>query len=123
MNKKLTGVAAALLTCAAGSLHAQAFPSKPVTLYSPWTAGGPTDLAMRALAEATSKPLGVNVLVENKPGASGALGATAAAAAKPDGYTLSQAPLGVFRLPYMTKTTFDPIKDLSWIINIAGYEF
>src|SRR5688500_5205064 len=105
-------IATAVLACFTGGAQAQTFPSKPVTLYSPWTAGGPTDLAMRGLAEATSKPLGVNVLVENKPGASGALGATAAAAAKPDGYTLSQAPLGVFRLPYMTKTNFDPIKDL-----------
>jgi tripartite-type tricarboxylate transporter receptor subunit TctC len=121
--KRTTLILLSLATCAASGLHAQNFPARPVTLYSPWTAGGPTDISLRALAEATTKTLGQTVVVENKPGASGALGATAVAASRPDGYTLSQAPLGVFRLPYMTKTTFDPMKDLSWIINVAGYEF
>ncbi len=109
----------------AGSLAlAQAYPSaKPVTLISPWAAGGPTDIALRALAEATSKPLGQRVLIETKPGASGTIGATTAATARPDGYLLTQLPLGVFRLPFMIRTTFDPMKDLTWISNIAGYEF
>lgn len=113
-----------LLALPAGSALGQAFPAaRPVTLYVPWTAGGPTDLALRALAESTTRPLGQKILVENKPGVSGAMGATLVATSRPDGYTLTQLPLGVFRLPMMSKTAFDPIKDLTWIINIAGYEF
>ncbi len=117
-------IAPFLLASLAFTAQAQTFPStKPVTLYVPWTAGGTTDLALRSLAEATTKTLGQKVLVENKPGASGAMGATLVAASRPDGYTLTQLPLGVFRLPLMTRTNFDPVKDLTWIINIAGYEF
>lgn len=113
-----------LLTCFAGALQAQNYPSaRPVVLYVPWTAGGPTDLALRALADATTKTLGQRIIAENKPGSSGAMGATLVAKAKPDGYTLTQLPLGVFRLPYMTKTDFHPINHITWILNVAGYEF
>lgn len=126
--KQIHGIMVCALIGAAGATgmaHAQTFPgAKPVTLLVPWTAGGPTDLALRSLAEATSKPLGQRILVENKPGASGALAAQyMAQSTKPDGYTVAQLPLGVFRLPYMIKTTFDPIKDLTYILNVAGYEF
>ncbi len=110
-----------------GELRAQtasAFPERPITLICPWTPGGNTDIALRALAEAASRQLGKRLIIENKPGAGGALGAQGMAAnAKPDGYTLSQIPLGVFRLPHMVKTTFDPLNDLSWILNVAGYQF
>jgi tripartite-type tricarboxylate transporter receptor subunit TctC len=79
---------------------------------------------MRALADAVSKVLPRRVIIDNRPGAGGALGPQQMAqTAKPDGYTLSQLALGVFRLPHMTKTTFDPLNDLTWILNVAGYEF
>ena len=101
-----------------------AYPERNIVLYCPWAPGGPTDIAMRALADAVSKVLPRRVIIENRPGAGGALGPQQVAqTAKPDGYTLSQVPLGVFRLPHMTKTTFDPLNDLTWILNIAGYEF
>ena len=64
-----------------------AISSKPVTMIVPWPAGGSTDIAMRALAEATGKQLGQPVIVENKPGAGGTLGAVAMTTAKPDGHT------------------------------------
>ena len=100
------------------------YPSKSITLLVPWTAGGGSDIALRALAEGASKHLGQRIVVENKPGAGGALAAQhMAATAKPDGYTVAQLPLGVFRLPHMIKTNFDPINDLTWVINIAGYIF
>lgn len=100
------------------------YPERPITLYCPWAPGGNTDIALRALAETTSKYLPKRLVVENKPGAGGALGAqTMAATAKPDGYTIAQAPLGVFRLPHMVKTSFDPLKDLAWVICNAGYNF
>jgi tripartite-type tricarboxylate transporter receptor subunit TctC len=100
------------------------YPERNIIVYCAFAAGGPTDIAMRSLADAVSKILPRRVLVENKPGAGGALAAQQMAqTAKPDGYTLSQTALGVFRLPHMTKTTFDPLNDLTWILNVAGYEF
>lgn len=112
------------LAAVTGNAQAQGYPNRPVTLLVPWTAGGPTDLAVRALGEALGRQLNQRVIIENKPGAGGALAAQQmAATAKPDGYTLAQLPLGVFRLPYMIKTNFDPVNDLTWIMNIAGYDF
>jgi len=62
------------------------------------------------------------VIVENKPGGSATLGpATMAATAKPDGYTVGQIAIPVFRVPYMQKATFDPVKDFTYIINLGGY--
>ena len=112
------------LACASVALAQDAFPERPITLICPWTPGGNTDIALRALAEVAARHLGKRIVIENKPGAGGALGPqNMAAGAKPDGYTLSQIPLGVFRLPHMVKTAFDPINDLTWILNVAGYEF
>ena len=111
-------------TGAASAQTADAFPERPITLICPWPAGGNTDIALRALADAAARQLGKRIVIENKPGAGGVLGPQSMAAnAKPDGYTLSQIPLGVFRLPHMVKTAFDPLNDLTWILNIAGYEF
>jgi tripartite-type tricarboxylate transporter receptor subunit TctC len=100
------------------------FPAKAVTVIVPWVAGGSTDSCMRILAENTAKHLGQPVIVENKPGGGGTVGpATMAATAKPDGYTLSQIPLGVFRLPHTLKTTWDPLKDFTYIIQLTGYTY
>jgi tripartite-type tricarboxylate transporter receptor subunit TctC len=107
----------------AASASAQQFPAKPVTLIVPWPAGGSTDIVMRALAEATAKHLGQPIVVDNKPGAGGTLGAVAMTTAKPDGYVITQVPLAVFRLPHLEKTPFDPMTDLSYIIGISGYTF
>jgi tripartite-type tricarboxylate transporter receptor subunit TctC len=103
---------------------AQEFPAKPVTLIVPWPAGGSTDLAMRALAEATQKYLGQSIIIENKPGGGGTLGpGNMAQTARPDGYTLSQAPLGLYRIPHMQKVSFDPLRDFTYILNLTGYTF
>ncbi len=102
---------------------AQAFPVKPVTLLVTFPAGGPTDIAGRALAEATSKYLGQPVVVENRPGATGTLGAAALVNAKPDGYTVSMTPITVFRLPHMENVAYDPIKDIQYVMGVSGYVF
>ena len=105
-------------------LMAANFPAKPVTLIIPWTPGGSTDVCLRVLAELTGKYLGQPVVVENKAGAGGTLGAEAlATSAQPDGYTIAQIPVSVFRLPYMQKMNYDPLKDFSYIINVSGYTF
>lgn len=116
----------ALALCAGvvSAQPAETFPARPITLICPWPAGGATDIALRAFADVAGRNLGTRIVVDNRPGAGGALGPqNMAATAKPDGYTLSQIPLGVFRLPHMVKTAFDPINDLTWILNVAGYEF
>lgn len=100
------------------------FPTRPVTLICPWPPGGSTDIQLRALAEATGKHLGQPVVIENKPGGSGTVGpATMAATARPDGYTLSQIPITIFRLPYIMKATWDPLRDFTYIIHLTGYTF
>ncbi len=118
----LAGGAAALLAPLAA--HGQAFPSKPITLIVPWPAGGSTDRHMRTLAEIAGKHLGQNIIVENKPGGGGTLGpGTMARTAKPDGYTISQFPLGMLRIPHMQKMQWDPLKDFTHIIGVSGYTF
>ncbi|PPE64961.1 Bug family tripartite tricarboxylate transporter substrate binding protein [Caldimonas caldifontis] len=103
--------------------RAQAFPSRPINLMIAFPAGGPTDITMRVLAENASKILGQPVVIENRSGAGGTLPAQALQTAKPDGYTLAQIPLGVFRLPYTTKINWDPVKDISYILCVTGYAF
>ncbi len=115
--------AAALATASLGAAQAQSFPAKPIKLVIAFPAGGPTDITMRALADNASKILGQPVIVENKPGAGGTLPAQALQTAQPDGYTLAQIPLGVFRLPYTTKINWDPVKDISYVLNVTGYAF
>jgi tripartite-type tricarboxylate transporter receptor subunit TctC len=112
-----------LLACATALAYAQAFPSRPVTLIVTFPAGGPTDIAGRALAEATAKYLGQPVVVENRPGATGTLGAAALVNARPDGYTVSMTPITVFRLPHMDNVAFDPIKDIRYVMGVSGYVF
>ena len=99
------------------------YPNRPITLIAPWPAGGSSDAVMRAFGDSASKTLGVPVVVENKPGAGGTLGAAAMVNAKPDGYTLTQLPLGIYRLPHMQAMPFDPVKDLTHIVCLTGYTF
>jgi tripartite-type tricarboxylate transporter receptor subunit TctC len=117
----LLGVAIAALATAA---QAQQFPTRPVTLIVPWPAGGSSDIGMRALAAATEKHLGQSIVIENKPGAAGTIGpANMAAGGRPDGYTVAQLPITVFRIPFIQKTSFDPTKDFTYIIHVTGYTF
>ena len=122
-RRRLIQLSAASLALPALGARAQAFPAKPIKLVIAFPAGGPTDITMRSLADNASKVLGQVVIVENKPGAGGTLPAQQLQTTAPDGYTLAQIPLGVFRLPYTTKLTWDPIKDISYVLNVTGYAF
>lgn len=102
---------------------AQTFPNKAITLICPWPVGGSSDLVLRSFAEAAGKQLGQPVVIENRPGASGTMGAAALVAARPDGYILTQTPITVFRLPHLQKVAFDPLKDITYIIGLTGYTF
>ena len=104
--------------------QAQDFPSKPITLIVPFPAGGSTDRHMRTLAEIAGKQLGQPVIVDNRPGGGGTLGpGTMARTAKPDGYTITQFPLSMFRVPYMQKVNWNPITDFTYIVGVSGYTF
>ena len=116
----LGGLAGAML---AVSAVAQNFPEKAITLVVPYSAGGTTDVAMRALAEATSKQLGQRVIVDNRTGVAGTLGPASIVNTRPDGYVIAQMPITVFRVPYMQKGSFDPLNDFTWIIHVSGYTF
>ena len=113
-----------LATMAAPALAQQNFPSSPIRMLVPWGAGGTTDVQMRALCQAASARLGQPVVVENRAGAGGVLGAQAMLTARPDGYTLGQMPISVFRQPLLnSRPLFDPLTDFSYIIHITGYLF
>ena len=123
-NGLRTVLAAGFALAASVGAQAQNFPLRPVTLIVPWPAGGSTDVGMRALASAAEKHLGQSIVIENRSGGSGTLGpGQMAATARPDGYTIAQIPITVFRFPFMTKTTFDPSTDFTYIIGVSGYTF
>src|ERR1043165_2031595 len=117
----------------AGPALAQEYPTKPITLIVPWPAGGSTDISMRAIADSASKFIGQPIVMDNKAGGGRPAGpapqaapadpATMAAAAKPDGYTIAQLQITVFRLPLMQEVSWDPAKDFSYIIHLTGYTF
>jgi len=122
MNR-LVRIAAVVALCAAQHALAQGFPAKPITLVCPWPPGGSTDLHLRQFAQIAAKHLGQNVIIENKPGAGGMLGPVAMSRMAPDGYTLSQLPVGAFRIPHIQKVDWDPLRDFTYIIGITGYTF
>lgn len=90
MQVSIVGTAAVIVACAVGmaSAHAQQYPVRPITVVVPFAPGGISDITMRPLAPALSRILGQNVIVENRPGAGGAVGNAQVARSKPDGYTL-----------------------------------
>ena len=109
-------VSTAFLVAATGAL-AQAWPAKPVTLVVPFAPGGGTDITARTIAARLTQKWGQSVIVENRGGAGGILGAEVVARAKPDGYTLLVANVGITsinpalytKLPYNPDTAFTPI--------------
>ena len=121
--KRRTILTAAGASALAGFAAAQSYPSRPIKYICPWPAGGSTDVVMRSLAESAGKALGQTVVVENKPGAGGMLGAIDMLNARPDGYTLCQIPHGAFRIPHMQKVAFDTLRDFTWIACLTGYTF
>ena len=105
-------------------VDAQAFPARPLTLICPWPPGGSTDIHMRKFAEVAARYVGQSIIIENRPGAGGTVGPSQMAAnAKPDGYTLAQYPISLLRVPHMQKSSWDPLKDFTFIVGLTGYTF
>ncbi|HRL29561.1 MAG: tripartite tricarboxylate transporter substrate binding protein [Ottowia sp.] len=118
-------LAALALASVAGAAHAQAWPSKPVSLVVPFPAGGTTDVLARALAERLSPAIGQPVIVENKPGAGATIGADYVAKAKADGHTLligavhhTIASSVYKKLPYDFQKGFEPVTVIAMVPNV-----
>lgn len=99
------------------------FPSRPIRLMVGFAPGGATDAAFRVLASNASAIFGQPVVVENRPGAGMVVPAQLMQTVPADGYTIAQVAVSVFRQHYLTKTNYDPLKDLKYIIGLASYPF
>ncbi|HEX4883675.1 MAG TPA: tripartite tricarboxylate transporter substrate binding protein BugD [Casimicrobiaceae bacterium] len=114
-----TLVAAATLAFAA-TAAAQSFPTKPVTMYVPFAAGGPTDTVARALAQSMGKALGQTMVVENVPGAGGTIAPAKLKGANADGYTLMLAHIGMSTAPALyRKLPFKPLEDFEHVGQVV----
>lgn len=106
-----------------GAAHAQGYPNKPIRLIVPYAPGGATDIIGRAAAAELTKTMGQQVIIENRPGAGGNLGAEQVARSAPDGYTLLVSPSSLHGItPFLyTKLPYDPNKDLAPVIVLGSF--
>jgi tripartite-type tricarboxylate transporter receptor subunit TctC len=116
----MKAVSLAVLALVAGSAFAQSYPNRPVKVVIPWPPGQATDLAARIVGEKLSQQLGQPFVMENKPGAGGAIGTEIVAKSAPDGYTLLAASSGpISIMPNLQKIPYDPLKDLAPVSLVA----
>jgi tripartite-type tricarboxylate transporter receptor subunit TctC len=113
-----TAIVAGMLACAFTSAHAEdaSYPTRPIKIIQPTAAGGPSDVLIRKVADALAARLGQPVVVENRPGAGGVIGAEAAAKAPPDGYTILSVGNFLFTTAALrAKMPYDPVGDFTGI--------
>ena len=118
-----TLAAATLAVASMGSaLAADAYPDKPLTMIVPFSAGGTTDILARIVGQALGQELGQTIIIENKPGAGGNIGAQQASRAKADGYTLFMGTVGTHAInqALYKKLPYDPVKDFAPLSRVAN---
>jgi tripartite-type tricarboxylate transporter receptor subunit TctC len=117
----LLGCVAAAVIVVAGESAAQEYPSRPIRLLVAFAAGGNTDFVARLVANELKAPLGQSVVVENKPGANGAIGADYVAKSEPDGYTLFFSTAGAIAINPSLRSDlpYDPQRDFAAVAPIA----
>jgi tripartite-type tricarboxylate transporter receptor subunit TctC len=117
-----TLLAAATAMAAAPALAQQDYPTRPIRLINPWTPGGPADTVGRPVASKVSELLGQPMVMENKPGANGTIGATFVARAAPDGYTLFFSHVGPIAISpnFSSGLQFDPMRDFAPVTQLVS---
>jgi tripartite-type tricarboxylate transporter receptor subunit TctC len=118
-----TCLAAILLAASSAAAMAQDWPTRPLRIVVPFPAGGSADTQTRVIADELSKALGQPVVIENKPGAGGNIGASEAARSQPDGYTLFMATTGTHasNVSLYDKLPYDPVKDFAPLTMVTIY--
>jgi tripartite-type tricarboxylate transporter receptor subunit TctC len=120
--KRFTQTVVLVASCiGASAAHSQAYPNKPIKMIIPFAPGGTTDIVGRIVADRLGKELGQTVMVENRAGGGGTIGASATAKADPDGYTIGIATVSTHavNVACSPKLAFDPLKDTTPITNVA----
>ena len=121
MNRRNCLLLALVLAASSFEAAAQAWPARPITIIVPQQAGSYSDNMIRPVAVAMQEQLGQPVIIENKPGANGVIGAEAGARAKPDGYTLLLSASSVFvsNAGLYKKLSYDPVKDFRSVAGLS----
>ncbi len=121
MNRLFSAAAGALALALAAPALAQNYPTKPITFVVPFAAGSATDQLARALGQSVSAETGQSVVVDNKPGANGFIGAQAVAKAAPDGYTvfITTNTTHAANEHLFKKLPYDPVKDFAPVTGLA----
>jgi tripartite-type tricarboxylate transporter receptor subunit TctC len=119
----LLGAAGA--TLAAPALAQREYPSRPIRLIVPWLASAAADIQLRGMAQVATRYLGQPIVIENRAGASGILGAQLLAnEAQGDGYLLTQMHNSAMRVPFMMqRAPYDVLRDFSFVIRLVGYSY
>lgn len=119
---KTLAAATLAVACMGSALAADAYPDKPLTMIVPFSAGGTTDILARIVGQALGQELGQTIIIENKPGAGGNIGAQQASRAKADGYTLFMGTVGTHAInqALYKKLPYDPVKDFAPLSRVAN---